>query len=61
MTRQQETTMERLALAHGRVAVHDGYRDRAIRVTAPNGAHWIVGEGGNARDAGVNFSIDWST
>jgi hypothetical protein len=61
MTRAQENVVDRLALTHGRVAVHDGYHDHAIRVTAPNGAHWIVGEGGHARDAGVNFSIDWTT
>ena len=60
MTRLQQETIERIALAHDRVAVRTGYTDRAIRVTTPKGNHWIVGENGIARDAGVDFSIDWS-
>ena len=60
MTRSQEAAVDRLALQFGRVLVADGYSDGAVRVTAPNGAHWRVGEGGVVRDAGVDFSVDWS-
>ena len=60
MTRQQQDTLDLLALTHGRVAVRDGYADRAIRVTAPGGAHWIIGESGTARDAGVNHTTRWN-
>lgn len=59
MTREQEATMEQLALTYGRVHVSTGYLDRYVRITAPNGACWHVGENGTAREVRPNFSIDW--
>ena len=43
MTRSQEEAVDRLALQFGRLLVANGYSDGAVRVTAPNGAHWRVG------------------
>jgi len=60
MTRAQEDTIDRLATAHGRVCVRDGYADDLVRVTAPGGAHWLVDEAGHASPHIPNHSIDWS-
>ena len=59
MTREQEATMETLALVHGRVHVRTGYLDRYARMTVPSGARRHVGENGVSREVRPNFSIDW--
>jgi len=60
LIREQEQAIDRLAAKHGSVAVKLGYADGAARVTARSGRHWHVSPDGIVRDAGVNFSIDWS-
>ena len=60
MTRSQENAVDELALQFGRVQVDAGYADGAVRVIAPNGARFIVAEGGGVREAGVSFSVDWT-
>lgn len=42
----QDNTIERLALAHGRLMIDSGYADGSIRVTAPSHAEWVVSESG---------------
>lgn len=60
MTRPQENTIERLALSEGRLYIGEGYVDRAVRVTGPTGAHWIVGEDGTpVQQLGDYSRIEW--
>lgn len=56
-----DNTIERLALVHSSVAVKGGYADGLIRVTVPNGQHWRISEDGVAHEAGLDFSVDFST
>jgi hypothetical protein len=56
MTREQEDTVDRLALAEGSLYIRDGYADRALRVTGESRRHWIVGEDGTPRPAKADYS-----
>jgi hypothetical protein len=61
MTRQQEATIDRLALERGRVAVKAGFDDQCVRVTAETGAHWIVTPDGTPTKQRANHSrINWN-
>ncbi len=59
MTRQQESTIDRLALEHGRVAVDEGFADGTVSATVPDGAEFRIHPNGVGRYAGVNFSTSW--
>jgi hypothetical protein len=59
-TRQQDNMVEKLSLKHGRLLVRTGYADKSIRVTAPNGAHYIINPEGQAKQVQSDFSVNWN-
>ena len=59
LTREQDETIERLALASGRVHV-SSYADGSARATIPSGVEYLINPSGTVRSTGYNHSIDWS-
>ena len=60
MTREQECQIELIALGHGRVAVHDGFVDRKVRVTVPDSTEFSISEDGVPTKVGYNHSVNWN-
>jgi hypothetical protein len=55
----QDSALDRLAEAHGRVHIADGFEHGDVRATIPSGAEFRVGLDGVAHKIGLNFSVDW--
>lgn len=61
MTRLQEDRIDRLALEHGRVQVSEGFTDKRVRATVPNGGEFLIDEDGTPTlQPKGNFSVDWA-
>lgn len=58
-TREQDATIERLGLRHGRLAVRDYYADNVVEAVAPNGHRYLIPPHGAEKDAGTCWSVDW--
>lgn len=56
----QQNTIDRLAIAHGRVAIQPPYSDGLVSVTIDNGREFLVSLDGHVVRERLNFSINWN-
>ena len=59
MNSDQQNTLDRLAIEHGRTAVREGYVDQYIEVTVPSGRCFHVGQSGRVIKTTLDHSINW--